>query len=339
MASNLGRPAPIKEIECRAGLPLDFDLLQGDEPWVARGLVGHWPVVKDNANGQETLAYLQSFCSNKKTSAFLAEAEHRGRLFYNDDFDGFNFVQLDTTLEAVFAKLSALESDPLAPTLYVGSTNIDQALPGFRRDNTIDVPDAQPLTSLWVGNKSRVAAHFDYPRNLACCIAGQRRFTLFPPEQVENLYVGPWDLTPAGQPISLVDTQEPDLDRFPRFARAWESAQSAELQPGDAIYIPGMWWHQVESLSAINGLVNYWWSETPAVYGAPMDAFNHALLSIKQLPPAQRRAWKSLFDTYVFNESEEALAHIPEHARGKMAPLHSEMARRLRAELINRLKR
>jgi hypothetical protein len=141
---------------------------------------------------------------------------------------------------------------------------------------------------------------------------GQRRFTVFPPEQVENLYVGPWDLTPAGQPISLVDMHQPDLDQFPRFSQAWAQAQVAELNPGDAIYLPGMWWHQVESLSAINGLVNYWWSETPTVFGAPMDAFNHALLSIKQLPSAQRRAWKALFDAYVFNEDEDSLDHMPE---------------------------
>ena len=39
-------------------------------------------------------------------------------------------------------------------------------------------------------------------------------------------------------------------------------AFSAELQPGDAIFIPSLWWHQVESLSAVNGLVNYWWTDT-----------------------------------------------------------------------------
>ena len=44
-------------------------------------------------------------------------------------------------------------------------------------------------------------------------VAGRRRFTLFPPEQVANLYIGPLDLTPAGQPVSLVDQAQPDLVR------------------------------------------------------------------------------------------------------------------------------
>ncbi len=339
MATALTPPPPIREVDFHNGQHLDEAWLHADEPWVARGLVANWPLVQSSTSDDEALSYIASFSAHKKTSAFLAEAEHDGRLFYNNTLDGFNFIQLDTTLEAVFSKLMALKAEAQAPTLYVGSTNIDQALPGFRAANNIAIPNAQPLASLWVGNQSRIAAHFDYPRNLACCVMGQRRFTVFPPDQVENLYVGPWDLTPAGQPISLVDMHQPDLDQFPRFSQAWAQAQIAELNPGDAIYMPGMWWHQVESLSAINGLINYWWSETPTVFGAPMEAFNHALLSIKQLPAAQRRAWKALFDAYVFNEDEDSLAHIPEHSRGRMAPLTSEAARRLRADLINKLKR
>ena len=339
MASALTTPPPVREIDFCAGQSLDEALLRADAPWVARGLVADWPLIKNSASDHEALSYLQSFSAQQKTAAFLAEPEHGGRLFYNENLDGFNFIQLDTTLEAVFSKLLALSNDAQAPTLYVGSTNIDQALPGFRSENNVAIPNVQHLASLWVGNRSRIAAHFDYPRNLACCVMGRRRFTVFPPDQVENLYVGPWDLTPAGQPISLVDMKQPDLEQFPRFARAWAQAQVVELEPGDAIYMPGMWWHQVESLSAINGLVNYWWSETPTVFGAPMDAFNHALLSIKQLPSAQRRAWKALFEAYVFNEDEDSLAHLPENTRGRMAPLTSETARRLRADLINKLKR
>ena len=53
----------------------------------------------------------------------------------------------------------------------------------------------------------------------------------------------------------MVDFDNPDYDRFPRFAEAERNALGVVLEPGDVIYIPNMWWHQVESLSAINGLV------------------------------------------------------------------------------------
>ncbi|MDQ0840028.1 hypothetical protein QFZ54_003881 [Sphingomonas faeni] len=39
----------------------------------------------------------------------------------------------------------------------------------------------------------------------------------------------------------------PDLDRFPRYALAAETARSAVLAPGGAIYVPTMWWHHVRS--------------------------------------------------------------------------------------------
>ena len=65
-----------------------------------------------------------------------------------------------------------------------------------------------------------------------------RRFTLFAPELVDRLYIGPLDLTPAGQPISLVDLAAPDLARFPRFAEALPQAQVVTLEPGDALFIP-----------------------------------------------------------------------------------------------------
>ena len=37
------------------------------------------------------------------------------------------------------------------------------------------------LASLWLGNRTRIAAHYDLPDNLAVVAAGRRRFTVFPP--------------------------------------------------------------------------------------------------------------------------------------------------------------
>ena len=40
----------------------------------------------------------------------------------------------------------------------------------------------------------------------------------------------------------------------------------ADLQPGDALYIPSLWWHHVESIGVLNTMVNYWWT-APAAHG------------------------------------------------------------------------
>lgn len=331
---------PITEVELSVGTSPSQELLTSDTPWVARGYLREWPVVEYGKQGDEkALAYLASFYQGRPVSAFLAEPEYKGRFFYNEDVTGFNFVQVDTRLDQVFSKLLSLKDESNAPSLYVGSTQTSAWLPGFNEAHPLPATLPGVMTSLWIGNQSRVAAHFDFPRNIACCVIGQRRFTLFPPDQVANLYVGPWDLTPAGQPISMVDFENPDYDRFPGFAEAEANAVVTELAPGDVIYIPNMWWHQVESLSVINGLVNFWWQETPGVYGSPTEALKHAFLSIRSLPLHQRNALKSLFDHYVFAEDTQHLEHLPEASWGRLDSVSDSLARQLRAELTNSLKR
>ena len=156
---------------------------------------------------------------------------------------------------------------------------------------------------------------------------------------MSNLYIGPLDFTPAGQSISLVDFRKPDLDKFPKFAAAMEHAQFAELGPGDAIFIPSMWWHHVEALERFNVLVNYWWRQSPEYMDTPTNVLMHAILSVRELPPEQRRAWQELFRQYVFEASDETTAHIPANARRVLGPLDSDAARALRAQLLKKMNR
>jgi hypothetical protein len=221
----------------------------------------------------------------------------------------------------------------------VGSTTVDMVLPGFRDENDLRFSGAQPSIRIWIGNRTRIAAHYDIPDNIACVAAGRRRFTLFPPDQLKNLYVGPIDLTPAGQSISLVDLHDPDFDAYPRFREALEHAFVAEMEPGDAIFVPSMWWHHVEGLDTLNVLVNYWWRNEPSYLGTPLDVLNHALLGIRDLPPGQREIWREIFDHYIFSAGEDVVSHIPEDARGVLSPVSDETARRLRALLIRNLNR
>lgn len=340
----LPEPAPIRELDGREGLPiagvLGDALLASGEPVVLRGLASSWPVVdKARASQREAGAYLCRFYRGEQVLAFLGGPEMAGRYFYNDDLSGFNYATVKAPLDKVLEKLDAHKDDAHPPSVYVGSTMIDHYLPGFRAENDLDLGQRTPLVSIWIGNRSRIAAHHDVPDNIAVVAAGRRRFTLFPPEQVSNLYVGPLDFTPAGQAISLVDFAKPDLERFPRFARAMEHALSAELGPGDAIFIPSMWWHHIEALDPFNVLVNYWWRQSPPHMDSPAGTLMLALLTLRELPPAQRQAWRELFRHYVFESDGLEAAHIPPHARGTLAPLDADGARALRIQLLNRLNR
>jgi hypothetical protein len=316
------------------------EILTSTEPLLLKGLVADWPFVKA---GSESVAaagkYLLSFYADGEVGVGCGPPEIGGRLFYNDDLSGFNFDQGRVKLDQVLAEILRYEHADEAPSYYVGSTAIDTCLPGFRAENDIAFGDNRPLASIWLGNRSRIAAHWDLPDNLACCAVGHRRFTLFPPEQLENLYVGPLDVTPAGREISLVDFHNPDFETYPKFREAIKSAQVAEMEPGDALFIPSMWWHHVEGLDSLNVLINYWWRGSPNYMGTPVNALNHALLSIRDLPAEQRKVWHDIFQHYVFEADDSNFEHIPEPARGALGPIDEQVARKLRADLLNKLNR
>ncbi len=328
----------VKEIlNCRADA-IGPEILNASQPLVLRGLVADWPIViAANTSATAASEYLHGFDSGKPLTAMVGDAAIKGRLFYNSDLSGFNFDYKRMRLAEVLAQLSQYAVASETPTLYVGSTNIDNWLPGFRQHNDLNLADQNPIASIWIGNRSRISAHYDFPTNIACSVAGRRRFILFPPEQLDNLYVGPLDVTPAGQPISLVDFSAPDYQRFPKFRQALESAQMVELEPGDAILIPSMWWHHVEALDDFNVLVNYWWRSTPHYLGGPLNVLQHAILGLRDLPPEQRDVWQQLFDYYIFNPQAESVEHIPEHARGVLNPIDAETAKRLRSMLAQKL--
>ncbi|MDZ7812615.1 MAG: cupin-like domain-containing protein [Ideonella sp.] len=112
-----------------------------------------------------------------------------------------------------------------------------------------------------------------------------------------------------------------------------QTAQLAELEPGDAIFIPSMWWHHVEALDNVNVLVNYWWRSSPAFMDPPIegaDAGHHE--SIRDLPPAQRQAWAAQFQHYVFAHPPTSHAHIPASRAGHLGlPLMQTLTRLLQA--------
>ncbi|MEO8063893.1 MAG: cupin-like domain-containing protein [Pseudomonadota bacterium] len=324
-----------------AQLPL-AQLLSVGTPTVLKGLVRDWGLVRAGLRSMDdAMNYLRSFDNGKILSASFAGPEARGRLFYNDDFTNLNFEARRIKLAEVLDQIRAHLDDEPAPTIYIGSTIVDSYLPGFRKDNDLGLAalgvDAPP--AIWIGNRTIASCHYDAPNNLACCAVGRRRFTMFPPTQVANLYPGPLNPTPGGQAISLVDFANPDFVRFPRFRDALALGYSAVLEPGDAIFIPSMWWHHVEGLSPFNTLVNYWWSTSPDFVPTPLNALYHAMWSIRDRPAAEKEAWRAVFEYYVFGPAARAAEHVPEAARGVLGPIDDTQARFIRAMLINKLNR
>jgi hypothetical protein len=311
-----------------------------NRPAVLRQLVASWPAVRAFKQSPEQLvAYLKHFDRGAPIETLNAQAAAGGRLFYSDDLRGFNFRKQKESLSAFLDRLLTQRELTDAPAMYVQSAPIPMHLPTWDQDNPNPLLPAEIYPRIWIGNAVTATTHSDLASNIACLVAGRRRFTLFPPEQLPNLYIGPLEFSPAGRPISMVDLDNPDLERYPRFSEALASAEIADLEPGDAIYMPYHWWHHVRSLEPVNVLINYWWNEGAAIEESvsPYEALMLSLLTIRDLTPSQREVWRTIFDHYVFKKNGDPAAHLPEERRGvlgKIAPEHRSHIKAVLARLL-----
>ena len=318
---------------------LDGRLSNAQEPFVVRGLAAHWPLVEAGRAGNAAVRdYLVERARSRRFPVNIGEPGGGDRLFYNAVM-GMNFRMAQGPLAEILDGIIANAGKVDAPVIYLSSIDMGGYFDGLREENRLPLGNRAPIESIWIGGPTRIAAHNDVPHNLAICAAGRRRFTIFPPEEFSNLYLGPLENTPAGRPVSMVDFRAPDFSAHPRFRDALDRAQVADLAPGDAIFVPSLWWHHVEGLAPLNVLVNYWWSDVPNHLGKPEDALLHAILALRDLSTADKARWRALFDHYVFANGAEVTDHLPVEARGILAPLTPETAGQIRARLLRSLSR
>lgn len=291
------------------------------EPVVMRGVANDWPLVKAAARSDNDIAsYLRSHDNGASVDILVGDPSIKGRFFYGEGCRGVNFKRAQQPLAEMLGSLANAQPGGDNAAVYVQATPVSRILPSLLSE--VALPHAPPSVTpmIWIGNAVTVQTHFDLSQNIACVAGGRRRFTLFPPDQTANLYMGPIENTPSGTPISLVALHDVDFEKFPRFREAERHARVADLEPGDAIFIPYLWWHHVQSFDRLNVLVNYWWNEYD-VLGSPLDTLLHAILTLRDQPPPMRDAWKAFFDHFVFGVNGSCVDHIPPDMRGGLGEL------------------
>jgi Cupin-like domain len=313
----------------------ESEIVAARKPVVMKGLVADWPLVqKGRQSATAAVEYLQVFNSGTEVEYLAGDPSIRGRFCYNENMTGVNYRRFQGQFPDVLRLLLDAGAHPAPPALSIQALSVLKHMPELAVHNRSTLPPAGTQPTMWIGNASTVAPHYDCKDNIACVAAGRRRFVLFPPEQLENLYVGPLHSTPQGVPISLVDVANPDLTRFPRFEQAYAVAQTAELEPGDAIYIPYMWWHGVQSLAPFNILVNYWWNSLPRSDGPPYTSLMHAILAIASLPAEYRNIWHAHFEHFVFHTNGDPALHIAPEGRGVLGEMTPAQLEQMMTRLL-----
>jgi len=315
--------SPIPELDRPSIEQFQKDIYFRAKPVVMRGIARDLEPVKAASESPESLnRWLKSTVGNRDVGIMTAKSAADSTFHYEDDLTNVNFERDEMDFGA-FIDTIMQPVDENTSSLYLQGTEASKLSAKLREALQFPYAPATSEPSVWMGNKTTAQTHFDLSQNIAIVISGRRRFTLFPPEQVSNLYMSPVETAPCGTPISMARLDTPNFEKHPRFEEALRHAVFADLEPGDAIFIPYMWWHQVQASGPLNMLVNYWWNEYDEL-GSPMFAMLHSVMTMRDMPPAMRSAWKAMFDHFVFGAENDggakSMNHMPIENRGGLGP-------------------
>ncbi|TRY64207.1 hypothetical protein TCAL_11500 [Tigriopus californicus] len=146
-----------------------------------------------------------------------------------------------------------LRSNARARSSYLAVASMQMAFPQLLDE----VPFPQYMTEtstklhlgpyMWVALKGHYEfCHFDPDDNFLVMIQGRKKIRLFGYD-IDSLYPNP--LGSHGKTVqSQVICDEPDLVSFPKFAHA--KCEHCILYPGEMLFIPAFYWHQVSALDS-----------------------------------------------------------------------------------------
>lgn len=230
----------IPRVECPARSEFVARFVRTNRPAVITGDTSHARAVSEWSP-----AHLAERCGDEP----IPVMQFPERLYRPDIGTGRSIVMM--TMGEYFERVS---QPP--PHLYLGNIPLDQ----FPRLTAEVTPPpyfgrAPSIKLLFISRGGSITPlHFDAGENLLVQVSGRKRFVLFPPG-TRNLYPFPFFSKQAH--MSQVVLEEPDPARFPRYdpEQRWETT----LEPGEIIYIPHCWWHQVHPVTDLSMSAAYFW--------------------------------------------------------------------------------
>lgn len=182
--------------------------------------------------------------------------------------------------------IDSLESEP-ETCGYLTQTALFEVAPELRDGCKFPAFPPWSLLSrmnLWLGPKgTKSKLHYDSDHNLFAQIHGRKIVTLLAPEY-----------SSACRPInvtwydgySAVDVFEPDLQAYPGFRNVTVFRDT--IGPGDILYIPKRWWHDIRSLDTSIS-ISLWWISPREFLQELKHEIHHAYLRTLNRATAMER--------------------------------------------------
>lgn len=235
---------PIKHVEAKLfsnylydSLPLIGEL--AEELW---GFVFNW---KEE--------YLLTSIGHKLTAVCISPNKH----FYRDKKTGApNFgvekMSVKNLIHKIFSERSNIQF------YYMQGKSVVKNFPELQRDIVLPQFLRNQKTKsllLWLGGAGCITdLHFDVTNGILIPIVGAKKVRLFSPDQTK--YLNMFSVFSKARTQSGLNFLDKDHPTFLRLKKA--SHIDLIIKPGQFLYIPPGWWHQVENLDpAIS--VNVWW--------------------------------------------------------------------------------
>jgi lysine-specific demethylase 8 len=200
---------------------------------VWKGAADHWPALH-----RWTFAFLGALDPDRPVQVVHGNRE-------------LDTAQLaDTTWGAHLALLNRGEQGAGGPVGHLKEFDLLKHFPALGKDvepGALLPPGSVASHQAWIGPAhARTGLHHDLLDNVAVTLRGKKRFCLLPPGSVEA----------AGMVSKKFDRWARlsmlGVDDLVRMADqvAVPAPQVVDLDPGDALYIPHGWWHEVVNLEA-----------------------------------------------------------------------------------------
>ncbi|MGK7888655.1 MAG: cupin-like domain-containing protein [Leptolyngbyaceae cyanobacterium] len=272
------------------------DYVLQHKPVLIRGVAQAWPAYKKWTDSAFVAEYGTCQTMARRGTSWTVDA----KMFSLSEY----LQYMETTTDERPYYFSEWDFGSACPELIQDYTVPDYLENWLRRvpDDQLTGDEDQALRWIYIGAKNTGSSmHRDIWDTSAwnTVFTGKKEWLFYGADQTENVYAG------------AVDGFNPDLETYPKFREA--QGYTCIQEPGDLVYTPSLWWHQVRNLEAgislTENMINTANIERVIKSFMAIAKKNKATPDADRLDNSSGKAYFNLLKEYI-PEIEQAIAKI-----------------------------